>query len=149
MLHTTKNMYMDEDGTATKQSQDAYDARMRILLSATSLLSWLGFGAAILNREYGQDNLQFTSPLNEQFYILRWSKFLWVSYRMNKLHRILITEDNSVLSLSSRSIVLAIIGKTILSPPISPGSEDRFYLFSLSLRSFLRKTRRTKNPYLL
>ena len=71
-------MYSDEDGTATKQSQAVYDARMRMLLSTTSLLSWLGFGAAILNGEYARENLTFTSSLN-QLGLLSWSKILWAS----------------------------------------------------------------------
>jgi hypothetical protein len=73
-------MYCDEDGIATKQSQDVYDTRMRILLSMTSLLSWLGFGAAILNGEYAGENLRFTLSLKQSgIGLLRWSKFLWVS----------------------------------------------------------------------
>lgn len=71
-------MYADEDGIATRRSQAVYDARMRILLSTTSLLSWLGFGAAILNGEYAGENLQFTLSL-KQSGLLRWSKFLWAS----------------------------------------------------------------------
>jgi hypothetical protein len=68
-------MYSDEDGTATKQSQAVYDARMRILLPTTSLLSWLGFGAAILNGEYARENLSFTSSLNQSS-LLCWSRIL-------------------------------------------------------------------------
>ncbi|KAI9745397.1 MAG: hypothetical protein M1818_000931 [Claussenomyces sp. TS43310] len=78
-------MYSDEDGIATKRSQALYDARMRILLSTTSLLSWLGFGAAILNGEYAGDNLSL-----EGFEFLRWSKFLWASCaQRRKLHCVL------------------------------------------------------------
>ena len=56
-------MYWDEDGIATKQSQAVYDARMRILLYATSLLSSLGFGASILNGDYAGEDLRFTLSL--------------------------------------------------------------------------------------
>jgi len=72
------NMYSDEDGIATKQSQAIYDTRMRILLSTTSLLSWLGFGAAIFNAEYARENLHL-KLIVKQSDLLGWSKYLWVS----------------------------------------------------------------------
>jgi hypothetical protein len=53
-------MYSDEDGVATKQLQSLYNTRIRTLVSATSLLSWLCFGAALLNGEYSRENLQFS-----------------------------------------------------------------------------------------
>ena len=71
-------MYSDEDGFATKQSQAAYTARMNILLSITALLSFLGFGAAILNGEYTLQNLQCKLSLitSVLFYC---NKLLWAS----------------------------------------------------------------------
>jgi len=79
-------MYSDEDGLATKQSQAAYDTRMRILLSTTSFLSWVGFGAAILNGEYTRENSLLTLSL-KQSDLIQWSKFLWVScVHLNNIH---------------------------------------------------------------
>ena len=73
-------MYEDEDGTATKESQADYDARMRFLLSANSLLSWITFIAAIWNGEYGpQEDLKSTAISLNQPDLLRWSKFVWAS----------------------------------------------------------------------
>ncbi|RFU32967.1 hypothetical protein B7463_g3371, partial [Scytalidium lignicola] len=69
-------MYSDEDGIATKQSQATYDSRVRMLLLTTSLLSWLGFSAAILNGEYVRENIYFIPPL-ELSGLLHCSKVLW------------------------------------------------------------------------
>lgn len=71
-------MYSDEDGSASKQSQAAYNAQIRLLISVTSVLSWLGLAAAVANGEYSPGDLQFSLPLN-QLSPLSWSKHLWAS----------------------------------------------------------------------
>ena len=40
-------MYSDENGVASKESEAAYNARIRLLVSMTSFLSWLGLAAAV------------------------------------------------------------------------------------------------------
>ncbi|PYH72299.1 uncharacterized protein BO88DRAFT_402533 [Aspergillus vadensis CBS 113365] len=40
-------MYSDEDGAASKESEVAYNARIRLLVSMTEFLSWLGLAAAV------------------------------------------------------------------------------------------------------
>ncbi len=70
-------IYSDEDGIATKQSQAEYDTRMRTLLSATSLLSWVGFAAAILEGAYTRESLRFPALL-DKYSLLHSSKVMWV-----------------------------------------------------------------------
>jgi hypothetical protein len=72
-------MYLDEDGAATNQSQAVYDARIRLLLFATCLLSFVGFGTAVLNGDYTQEKLQFGILLNTSD-LVEYSKLLWVSH---------------------------------------------------------------------
>lgn len=71
-------MYEDEDGIATKQSEAVYATRTRLLLFMNAVLSWLGFGAAILHGEYDRDDLHllFSSGLSG---LCGWTSFLWVS----------------------------------------------------------------------
>jgi hypothetical protein len=71
-------IYSDEDGIATKQSQAVYDARIGTLLFTTSLLSWLGFGAAIWEGAYIKENMLLAISLDKKS-LLRLSKLLWVS----------------------------------------------------------------------
>lgn len=71
-------MYLDEDGVATNQSQAVYDARIRLLLFATCLLSFVGFGTAASNGDYTRERLQFPTFLNMSD-ILEYSNLLWVS----------------------------------------------------------------------
>lgn len=44
-------MYSDRDGTASKQSQIAYDRQMRLLRLATGVLSSIGFAVEIVHGE--------------------------------------------------------------------------------------------------
>jgi hypothetical protein len=122
-------MYSDEDGVATKQSQSVYDARIRTLVSTTSLLSWLCFGAALLNGEYSREKLQFSLPL-KPLDLLSWSKFLWAS---GVLAHQFTGPDSILTSLSFHSTALAFIGTAIRLEPIPLGLEGRYYPFSLSL----------------
>lgn len=115
-------MYSDKDGIATTRSQAVYNAHTRKLLAITSLLSWLGFCAAVLNGEYSREN--FTFPLSlKQPDLLSWNKFLWASYTQKGTHMLLssVTGTKYLLSLSSRFIVSPFTGKTILSTPMPPG----------------------------
>lgn len=71
-------LYADEDGCATKASQAAYDARMRILLFTTVSLSGLGFGIAVLNIGFTGEILQSVLSL-KQYDLLGWGILLWES----------------------------------------------------------------------
>lgn len=72
-------MYADRDGAATKQSQAAYDARVRVLLLATSVLSAVGFSAAALNGEY--TNISWKLELSAwELHAHLWRRFLWVGF---------------------------------------------------------------------
>ena len=79
-------MYSDKDGIAMTRSQAVYDARIRTLLAMTSLLSWLGFCAAVLNGEYAREYFTFPLPL-KHISLLSWSKFLWVSCTPKKFKK--------------------------------------------------------------
>ncbi|KAM3536217.1 hypothetical protein MY4038_000683 [Beauveria bassiana] len=68
-------MYSDRDGTATKQSQSAYDSRVRYLRLATSVLVSIGFGAAIADGEYGRAIIQWPA---DPVWALHWDRLLWV-----------------------------------------------------------------------
>lgn len=68
-------MYSDRDGTATKQSQSAYDSRVRFLRLATSVLISIGLGAAIADGEY--DRARFEWPA-DSVWGLHWHRLLWV-----------------------------------------------------------------------
>jgi len=94
------NIYSDEDGVATKESQAAYDARVRMLRSLIVLLSWLGLCVAVLNGEYARENLHLTSSLT-QLIFLHGTKFLWVS-RNEESHQTVscVYEIDLILSLS-------------------------------------------------
>jgi len=107
-------MYSDDDGIATKQSQAVYNTRIRILLYTTSLLSWLGFGLAVLNGDYAGDFSLLLSGF------LGWSKFLWVSCAL-KSAILCVIDIDLMLSLYFHSIVLALIGQKALSTSIPPG----------------------------
>lgn len=65
-------MYSDDDGTASRQSEAAYWARIRNLLALTSLLSWMGFGAALLSSNFTIVDFAVYQPIF-------WAKFLWAS----------------------------------------------------------------------
>ncbi|KAM0664856.1 hypothetical protein ACQRIU_006714 [Beauveria bassiana] len=69
-------MYSDRDGTATKQSQSAYDSRVRYLRLATSVLVSIGFGAAIADGEYGRAIIQWPA---DRVWALHWDwdRLLW------------------------------------------------------------------------
>jgi hypothetical protein len=79
LVSDVTNMYSDKDGTATEQSQAEYDARIRLLKSGTSLLSWLGFAAAVFSGEYARENLHFTRSLKQND-LMQWTIFLWASF---------------------------------------------------------------------
>lgn len=79
LVSDVTNMYSDKDGTATEQSQAEYDARIRLLKSGTSLLSWLGFAAAVFSGEYARENLHFTRSLKQND-SMQWTMFLWASF---------------------------------------------------------------------
>jgi hypothetical protein len=72
-------MYSDQDGSATAQSQAEYDHRIRRLVFATSLLSWLAFVAAVLNHEFTEKYLDEPVSLKAGSF-LSLSQFLWVSF---------------------------------------------------------------------
>ncbi|KAM3462063.1 hypothetical protein MY5147_009871, partial [Beauveria neobassiana] len=67
-------MYSDRDGTATKQSQSAYDSRVRYIRLATSVLVSIGFGAAIADGEYGRAIIQWPA---DPVWALHWDRLLW------------------------------------------------------------------------
>jgi len=90
-------MYADQDGTATKQSQAAYDCSIRRLLFTTSLLSWLGLAAAALNDEYTRDNLPNLLHVREISH-LNLSQLLWASHSSPTFRTIACT--NTIFSLS-------------------------------------------------
>lgn len=73
-------MYSDEDGAASKESEAAYKARIRLLVSMTSFLSWLGLAAAVTDvADYRVIFLQsFLSAA--KLSLLHWSKLLWASF---------------------------------------------------------------------
>ena len=71
-------MYRDNDGVASTQSQALYDTRMRLLLFVTCVLSFVGCGAAVLNRDYAQEDMQFPLSL-EPSDLMVYGKWLWVS----------------------------------------------------------------------
>ena len=71
-------MYLDEDGVATNQSQAVYDGRIRLLLFATCLLSFAGFGTSVSNGDYTRERLQFPTFLNISD-LLEYCNLLWVS----------------------------------------------------------------------
>jgi len=75
-----RNLYQDEDGIATTQSQATYAARVQILLLVTCLLSLLGFSAALSSGYYTAKNLEILTSLNI-LDLLRYSicHLLWVS----------------------------------------------------------------------
>lgn len=70
-------MYSDHDGTASKESEAAYWGRIRNLVALTSLLSWMGFGAALLSSEYTSAELTVYQPTF-------WANFLWASFLRRK-----------------------------------------------------------------
>ena len=76
----TRNLYQDEDGIATTQSQTNYATRVQILLLATCVLSSLGFIAALSSGYYTAKNLELLTSLNI-LDLLRYSigHLLWVS----------------------------------------------------------------------
>ncbi|KAM3452687.1 hypothetical protein NHJ6243_009307 [Beauveria neobassiana] len=67
-------MYSDRDGTATKQSQSAYDSRVRYIRLAISVLVSIGFGAAIADGEYGRAIIQWPA---DPVWALHWDRLLW------------------------------------------------------------------------
>jgi hypothetical protein len=85
-------MYRDGDGTATEQSQAQYGARVRLLFLATRLLSFVGFGAAILNGKYARENLKLHVSL-DMATLLEYSKLCWVgsSFPRTQVREILLT----------------------------------------------------------
>ena len=76
------DMYADQDGSASKESQAIYDRRIQGLVSATSLLSSWGFLVAALCNEYAENNLQKIEASKEGFLpILRFLRqSLWASF---------------------------------------------------------------------
>lgn len=73
-----KPLYRDKDGVATSLSQAVYDKRIRLLSNLTSLLSFIGFGAAILAGEYTRENLRFRASLAASD-LVKYRRLLWVS----------------------------------------------------------------------
>lgn len=65
-------MYSDDDGTASRESEAAYWARIRNLIALTSLLSWMGLGAALLRSDFTIVDFIVYQPTF-------WAKFLWAS----------------------------------------------------------------------
>jgi len=88
------------------------------LLFVTSLLSWLGFVAAVLNGEYTGNNLHDLVSLDEASF-LSLGQFLWASCFSLVSH--LITRTNAILSLSFLSTVLRYIGKKALPKLMQQG----------------------------
>ncbi|KAE8360440.1 hypothetical protein BDV27DRAFT_134516 [Aspergillus caelatus] len=62
-------MYSDEDGMASKESQSQYNIRIRMLISLTTLLSWLDLSTAVANGNYARENVQFGFSFTQ----LHWS----------------------------------------------------------------------------
>lgn len=71
-------MYHDKDGVASKESEAAYKARIRLLVWLTSFLSWLGLAAAITDIAHYREIFQSLQSLI-QLSSLHWSKLLWAS----------------------------------------------------------------------
>ncbi|OGM47564.1 hypothetical protein ABOM_004176 [Aspergillus bombycis] len=65
-------MYSDRDGIASENSAAVYQARIRRLPFLTSLLAGIGFGASVVNGEYGNWVLS-----KNRFSSLRWSALCW------------------------------------------------------------------------
>lgn len=77
-------MYSDEDGITSKESQSEYNVRIRILVSLTTLLSWLGLGIAVADGNYPREYLPFDFCLT-QLHWSTWSIILWAScFPMNQ-----------------------------------------------------------------
>ena len=73
-------MYSDKDGAASKESEAAYKARVRLLVSMTSFLSCLGLAAAVTGvADYRVIFLQSYLP-SATWSPLHWSKLLWASF---------------------------------------------------------------------
>lgn len=52
-------MYSDRDGTATKQSQEIYDKRVKSILITTSLFASIGLSSAALEGDYTNISYQW------------------------------------------------------------------------------------------
>lgn len=113
-------MYRDDDGVATTQSQVLYDARMRLLLILTCILSFVGYGAAVANGDYAIENLRFPSPLKISD-LLEYGKWLWVRRRIERTAIPCAIETDLYHSPSFHYTALAFTGKVILLKSIQPG----------------------------
>ncbi|KAH8696527.1 ABC multidrug transporter [Talaromyces proteolyticus] len=80
-------MYSDKDGSATLQSQTVYRSRIRLLLPITNLLSWAGFGIALLRGDFASLSMKKES-------ILEWDSYLWPLLIFNSLG--LYRKDNPI-----------------------------------------------------
>ncbi|OKL62783.1 hypothetical protein UA08_01523 [Talaromyces atroroseus] len=117
-------MYSDQDGWATAQSQAVYSSRIRLLLSLTSVLSWLGFGAALLEGQYA-------API--QTNTLEWSKYLWplLSCHSLSLHWV----DNPIQLYSGALRGLCLSALIVLSILCMNAFNCEYSLLTLSLPS--------------
>ena len=112
-------MYADEDGIASKQSEAAYHGRLRVLLSTTSLISWLGFGMAVLNGDYARERLYW-----DHLSLHYWSKILWASQCHSKAHTLSLfhlNKTNTLYSLFYYGTALLFTGMTIPSNSMPQG----------------------------
>jgi len=66
-------MYSDNDGTASKETEEIYQRQKRTLCSVTSLLSALGLAAVIWSGGYGRGNMSWRKP----FFV---AKLLWAGF---------------------------------------------------------------------
>jgi len=125
-------MYSDEDGIASKRSQAVYDTRMRTLLFTTSLLSWVGFGAAILEGAYTKEGLRFPRRLDES-HLSYLNKIIWP---IIVLHSHCHSWKNSPISLYAaglRGSVLSLI--VVSSQLLTKAGHDPKPLFAMSWAS--------------
>ncbi|KAB8276949.1 P-loop containing nucleoside triphosphate hydrolase protein [Aspergillus minisclerotigenes] len=73
-------MYSDRDGVASEHSEAVYQTRIWRLLFLTSLLAGVGFGASVVDVEYGNWDLS-----KNWFSSLRWSTLCWTVLLLHSL----------------------------------------------------------------
>ncbi|KAM3536178.1 hypothetical protein MY4038_000644 [Beauveria bassiana] len=112
-------MYSDRDGTATKQSQSAYDSRVRYLRLATSVLVSIGFGAAIADGEYGRAIIQWPA---DPVWALHWDRLLWP---ILWLHTISLYMQQDAISTHHSALRGALMSSVLIVFRLLSNSPDR------------------------
>ncbi|KAE8329990.1 P-loop containing nucleoside triphosphate hydrolase protein [Aspergillus sergii] len=78
--HPDGEMYSDRNGVASEHSEAVYQTKIRRLLFLTSLLAGVGFGASVVDVEYGNWDL-----FKNWFSSLRWSALCWTVLLLHSL----------------------------------------------------------------